>query len=58
MKFHWFAEATYPHLPPNFPDMGVSSWVSPPWTLADGNKVGEMYRMFIRLMQHRAAATD
>lgn len=51
MKFHWFAEATYPHLPPNFPDMGLSSWVSTPWSLADGKKAGDMYHMFIRLMQ-------
>ena len=30
MKFHWFAEATYPHLPNDFPDRGASSWVTPP----------------------------
>jgi alkanesulfonate monooxygenase SsuD/methylene tetrahydromethanopterin reductase-like flavin-dependent oxidoreductase (luciferase family) len=51
MKFHWFAEATYPHLPADLPQRGVSTWVTPPWQLADGARVGEMYRMFIRLMQ-------
>lgn len=51
MKFHWFAEATYPHLPKNFPELGLSSWVTPPASLGDPSKLGEMYRMFIRLMQ-------
>ncbi len=51
MKFHWFAEATYPHLPSDFPERGLSSWVSTPPGLAEPVKVGETYRMFIRLMQ-------
>jgi alkanesulfonate monooxygenase SsuD/methylene tetrahydromethanopterin reductase-like flavin-dependent oxidoreductase (luciferase family) len=51
MKFHWFAEATYPHLPDDFPDRGVSSWVTAPTSFAEPQKLGEMYRMFIRLMQ-------
>jgi len=51
MKFHWFAEATYPHLPDDFPQKGLSSWVSTPPALMDPVKVGETYRMFIRLMQ-------
>src|SRR5581483_6456053 len=51
MKFHWFAEATYPHLPDDFPDKGVSSWVTAPTSFAEPQKLGEMYRMFIRLMQ-------
>jgi alkanesulfonate monooxygenase SsuD/methylene tetrahydromethanopterin reductase-like flavin-dependent oxidoreductase (luciferase family) len=51
MKFHWFAEVTYPHLPKNFPEMGLSSWVTTPRELADPIKVGETFHMFIRLMQ-------
>jgi alkanesulfonate monooxygenase SsuD/methylene tetrahydromethanopterin reductase-like flavin-dependent oxidoreductase (luciferase family) len=51
MKFHWFAEATYPHLPKNFPEMGLSSWVTTPHHVADPIKIGETHKMFIRLMQ-------
>lgn len=52
MKFHWFAEVTYPHLPVDFPQKHRSAWVDPPASLLDPLKAGEMYRMFIRLMQH------
>ncbi len=51
MKFHWFAEVTYPHLPADFRERYPSAWVTPPAHLADPRKVGEMYKMFIRLMQ-------
>ncbi len=50
MKFHWFAEVTYPELPLE-PRPGHSAWVTPDWKLVDPVKVGETYRMFIRLMQ-------
>jgi len=50
MKFHWFAEVTYPDLPLE-PRHGHSAWVTPDWKLVDPVKVGETYRMFIRLMQ-------
>jgi alkanesulfonate monooxygenase SsuD/methylene tetrahydromethanopterin reductase-like flavin-dependent oxidoreductase (luciferase family) len=50
MKFHWFAEVTYPELPLT-PQPGHSAWVTPDWKLVDPVKVGETYRMFIRLMQ-------
>ena len=52
MKFHWFAEVTYPHLPNDFPQKHRSAWVDPPASLLDPIKVGETYKMFIRLMQH------
>src|SRR5215213_6754807 len=52
MKFHWFAEVTYPHLPADFPQRYHSAWVDPPPHLMDPVKVGETYRMFIRLMEH------
>ena len=52
MKFHWFAEVTYPHLPADFPKRYHSAWVDPPPHLMDPVKVGETYRMFIRLMEH------
>ena len=51
MKFHWFAEVTYPHLPADFKERYMSAWVTPPAHLIDPRKAGEMYRMFIRLMQ-------
>jgi alkanesulfonate monooxygenase SsuD/methylene tetrahydromethanopterin reductase-like flavin-dependent oxidoreductase (luciferase family) len=51
MKFHWFAEVTYPHLPADFPKRYKSAWVDPPVSLLDPLKVGETYRMFIRLME-------
>jgi alkanesulfonate monooxygenase SsuD/methylene tetrahydromethanopterin reductase-like flavin-dependent oxidoreductase (luciferase family) len=51
MKFHWFAEVTYPHLPPDFRERYRSAWVTPPSRLIDPQKVGETYRMFLRLMQ-------
>jgi alkanesulfonate monooxygenase SsuD/methylene tetrahydromethanopterin reductase-like flavin-dependent oxidoreductase (luciferase family) len=51
MKFHWFAEVTYPHLPADFKERYKSAWVTPPAHLIDPRKAGEMYRMFIRLMQ-------
>jgi hypothetical protein len=52
MKFHWFAEVTYGHLPKDFPQKHRSAWVDPPVSLMDPVKVGETYRMFIRLMEH------
>src|SRR5262249_53806197 len=30
MKFHWFAEVTYPHLPADFKERYKSAWVTPP----------------------------
>lgn len=51
MKFHWFAEVTYPHLPADFAQRYHSSWVDPPKHLMDPRLVGETYRMFIRLLQ-------
>src|SRR3712207_7194365 len=55
MKFHWFAEVTYPHLPADFPKRYHSAWVDPPPHLMDPVKVGEVYRMFIRLMERADA---
>ncbi|MGM0583193.1 MAG: LLM class flavin-dependent oxidoreductase [Pseudomonadota bacterium] len=51
MKLHWFAEASYPKLPPNFRETGESSWVTTHIDRCDPFEVGEMTRMFIRLMQ-------
>ena len=51
MKFHWFAEVTYDDLPPDWPPPGGGSWVDAPIDLTDSSRVGENYRMFIRLMQ-------
>jgi alkanesulfonate monooxygenase SsuD/methylene tetrahydromethanopterin reductase-like flavin-dependent oxidoreductase (luciferase family) len=51
MKFHWFAEVTYPNLPKDFQKSGELNWVKPNQRLFDPRESGEMYRMFIRLMQ-------
>jgi alkanesulfonate monooxygenase SsuD/methylene tetrahydromethanopterin reductase-like flavin-dependent oxidoreductase (luciferase family) len=51
VKFHWFAEVTYDGLPGGFPAPGNGTWVDAPVDLADPRRVGENYRMFIRLMQ-------
>src|SRR5438270_12151765 len=52
MKFHWFAEVTYPHLGPDFPKDHTSTWVDLDPAVVEPLQVGETYRMFIRLMQH------
>ena len=51
MKFHWFAEVTYPNVPKDFVESGELNWVKPTPSLFDPRESGEMYRMFIRLMQ-------
>lgn len=51
VRFHWFAEVTYDDLPDGFPAPGRGSWVDSPIDLADSRRVGESYRMFLRLMQ-------
>ncbi|MCO1656247.1 LLM class flavin-dependent oxidoreductase [Pseudonocardia humida] len=51
MKFHWFAEATYPALPTTYPQRHPSGSVDVPAALVDPHRAGELYRMFIRLMQ-------
>lgn len=51
MKFHWFAEAMYPHLPRDFRTSGEQSWVTTPAHMGDPVKMGEMTRMFIRLLE-------
>lgn len=53
LKFHWFAEVTYPHLPED--GTGISPWVDAKWALADPERVGETYRMFLRLLQRADA---
>jgi alkanesulfonate monooxygenase SsuD/methylene tetrahydromethanopterin reductase-like flavin-dependent oxidoreductase (luciferase family) len=52
MKFHWFAEVTYPHLPPDFAEKYPSAWVNPPPSLLDPLKAGQTYRMFLDLMEY------
>ncbi len=51
MKFHWFAEVTYPGMPKGFPAPGQVNWIKTDTTLIDPRATGELYRMFIRLMQ-------
>jgi alkanesulfonate monooxygenase SsuD/methylene tetrahydromethanopterin reductase-like flavin-dependent oxidoreductase (luciferase family) len=52
MKFHWFAEVTYPHLPSDFAETYPSAWVTPPPRLLDPLKAGQTYRMFLDLMEY------
>ncbi len=52
MKFHWFAEVTYPHLPDDFSEKYPSAWVNIPSRLQDPLKVGRVYRMFLDLMEY------
>jgi alkanesulfonate monooxygenase SsuD/methylene tetrahydromethanopterin reductase-like flavin-dependent oxidoreductase (luciferase family) len=51
MKFHWFAEVTYPFLPDDFAERHPSAWVTVSPSVADPLKIGETYRMFLNLME-------
>lgn len=52
MKFHWFAEVTYPDLPKDFPEKYHSAWVDTPAHLHDPLRVGQVYHMFLNLMEY------
>ena len=54
MKFHWFAEATYPHLPNDFADKYRSAWVDPPVHLLDPHLGGEALRAYLRMYEYAA----
>src|SRR5438105_1007057 len=41
MKFHWFAEVTYPFLPSDFAEKHASAWVTLKHDVADPLKVGQ-----------------
>ena len=43
MKFHWFAEVTYPDLPKDFPEKYHSAWVDTPAHLHDPLRVGQVW---------------
>jgi hypothetical protein len=49
MRFHWFAEATYPDLPPEFKTSGSSIWVDTPRRYADPAKQGAALNGFLEL---------
>jgi alkanesulfonate monooxygenase SsuD/methylene tetrahydromethanopterin reductase-like flavin-dependent oxidoreductase (luciferase family) len=51
VKFHWFAEATYNDLPETYPQRHPSGSIDLPASLTEPSRIGEHYRMFIRLMQ-------
>jgi len=53
MKFHWFAEATYPDLPPQFATEG-SSWVDSSRAHADPAKQGKALNGFLTMYEHAA----
>jgi alkanesulfonate monooxygenase SsuD/methylene tetrahydromethanopterin reductase-like flavin-dependent oxidoreductase (luciferase family) len=50
VKFHWFAEVTYPEIPEDR-SLYPSGWVDAPVRTVDSKAVGATYRMFIRLLQ-------
>ena len=52
MKFHWFAEVTYPHLQADFKDHYRSTWVDIPPRTHEPRKVGETLRMFADLLEY------
>jgi alkanesulfonate monooxygenase SsuD/methylene tetrahydromethanopterin reductase-like flavin-dependent oxidoreductase (luciferase family) len=52
MKFHWFAEVTYPYLPDDFADNHPSAWVTVSPKVQEPLKVGQTYRMFLDVMEH------
>src|SRR5438094_310803 len=52
MKFHWFAQETYPHLPADFAEKYSSAQITMPPGLADPVKVGQTYTMFLNLMEY------
>lgn len=54
MRFHWFAEATYPHLPADFADKYRSAWVDPPSHLLDPRLGGESLRAYLRMYEYAA----
>ncbi len=52
MKFHWFAEVTYPGLPADFAETQPTAWVTVPPSLQDPLEMGRTYRMFLDLLEH------
>lgn len=54
MRFHWFAEATYPKLPSDFAEKYRSAWVDPPQHLLDPVEGGEALRGFLRMYEYAA----
>ena len=52
MRFHWFAEVTYPHLPSDFAEKYSSAWVDVPQKLFDPRKGGETLNSFIRMLEY------
>jgi alkanesulfonate monooxygenase SsuD/methylene tetrahydromethanopterin reductase-like flavin-dependent oxidoreductase (luciferase family) len=55
MKFHWFAEVTYPNLPPDFAETEPTAWVTIPPRLHDPLQMGRTYQMFLRLLEQADA---
>ena len=54
MKFHWFAEATYPHLPPDFAERYHSAWVDVPQDLFEPEKGGQVLNGFLNMYEYAA----
>ena len=54
MKFHWFAEATYPFLPPDFADRYHSAWVDVPQELFEPEKGGQVLNGFLNMYEYAA----
>ena len=54
MRFHWFAEATYPHLTHDFAEKYRSAWVDPPQSALDPQLGGESLRAYLRMYEYAA----
>ena len=54
MRFHWFAEATYPYLGKEFAENHRSAWVDPPRSVATPELEGEALRAYLRMYQYAA----
>ena len=52
MRFHWFAEVTYPHLPATFAETNDSSWVDVPRSLYDPQLGTKMYDAYLNMYQY------
>ena len=54
MKFHWFAEVTYPYLPKDFDKAHDSAWVDVPRKLYDPTLGHKAYDAYLNEYKHAA----
>ena len=54
MRFHWFAEATYPYLDREMWGKFPSGWVTPSRSLATPELQGEALNAYLRMYEYAA----